>query len=246
MSDKPEQIMPEKQTWNWPFYVVLILTIIYCTGAFILYYFDQKPGVHLNETGWNALGDTLAGVFAPVTFVWLVTAVIIQKKELNASRKQFDDLQKVIKEQLEFLEKQNNNAKRDAERSFKVSLFEPRLEIYKQLVALRYRGELDEDRLLEWTNSVEEIGLRCRFLFGRDVTDMTKEAEHYGQMLHKALQFQRTHQPEEDGTFNDESEYASVDALERRIRVSTTMVQNAFTYWGVSRRLLPYLRMHED
>lgn len=36
----------------------------------------------------NALGDTFAGAFAPVAFVWLVAAVMLQRNELAAQRQE--------------------------------------------------------------------------------------------------------------------------------------------------------------
>lgn len=36
----------------------------------------------------NALGDTFAGAFAPVAFVWLVAAVLLQRAELRAQRQE--------------------------------------------------------------------------------------------------------------------------------------------------------------
>ncbi|WP_435656167.1 hypothetical protein [Brucella pituitosa] len=49
----------------------------------------------------NELGDTLAGAFAPVAFLWLMGAVFIQSQELRAQREELDETQEVMRAQLE-------------------------------------------------------------------------------------------------------------------------------------------------
>lgn len=49
----------------------------------------------------NALGDTFAGAFAPVAFVWLVAAVLLQRNELAAQRQELREGRRVAAEQVE-------------------------------------------------------------------------------------------------------------------------------------------------
>lgn len=49
----------------------------------------------------NALGDTFAGAFAPVAFVWLVAAVLLQRSELAAQRQELRESRKVAMQQVE-------------------------------------------------------------------------------------------------------------------------------------------------
>lgn len=49
----------------------------------------------------NALGDTFAGAFAPVAFVWLVTAVFLQRNELAAQRQELRESRAVAGAQVE-------------------------------------------------------------------------------------------------------------------------------------------------
>lgn len=49
----------------------------------------------------NALGDVFAGAFAPVAFVWLVAAVMLQRDELSAQRQELRESRGVAKEQVE-------------------------------------------------------------------------------------------------------------------------------------------------
>lgn len=49
----------------------------------------------------NALGDTFAGAFAPVAFVWLVAAVMLQRNELAAQRQELRETRLVAGQQVE-------------------------------------------------------------------------------------------------------------------------------------------------
>ncbi|MCT7666790.1 hypothetical protein [Shinella kummerowiae] len=51
--------------------------------------------------GLNEWGDFLAGVFAPLAFVWLAIAVVLQSAELREQRKEFKHNRNVMKAQAE-------------------------------------------------------------------------------------------------------------------------------------------------
>lgn len=70
----------------------------------------------------NELGDFLSGAFAPVAFLWLVAAVLIQAQELRAqreelalTRQELADSREVMKEQAEQARKQAIQAQRQAD-----------------------------------------------------------------------------------------------------------------------------------
>lgn len=48
----------------------------------------------------NELGDTFAGAFAPVAFVWLVAAVLLQRNELAAQRQELRESREVATQQV--------------------------------------------------------------------------------------------------------------------------------------------------
>tara|TARA_R110002124_G_scaffold10096_9_gene50939 strand:+ start:6410 stop:7237 length:828 start_codon:yes stop_codon:yes gene_type:complete len=56
----------------------------------------------------NELGDTFAGAFAPVAFVWLVAAVMLQRNELAAQRQELRETREVAEAQV--VEARNNVA----------------------------------------------------------------------------------------------------------------------------------------
>lgn len=51
----------------------------------------------------NELGDFLAGVFAPIAFIWLAGAVVLQSLELNAQQKELKQTSATLEEQKEFI-----------------------------------------------------------------------------------------------------------------------------------------------
>lgn len=56
----------------------------------------------------NELGDLFAGAFAPVAFIWLAAAVLIQSQELKAQREVLDETRAEAEATREVLSKQSN------------------------------------------------------------------------------------------------------------------------------------------
>lgn len=76
---------------NVPLVLAISITAVLVVGSFIAGWTASSPGdckgtfTCLTANEW---GDYLAGVSAPVAFVWLVTAVFIQSRELAEQRKE--------------------------------------------------------------------------------------------------------------------------------------------------------------
>ena len=70
----------------------LILTIVLAMVVFILAINKGPNGVpRLREfinLPSNAVGDTLAGIFAPLALIWIVVTVFLQSQELAEQRKE--------------------------------------------------------------------------------------------------------------------------------------------------------------
>ncbi|MCD4511507.1 DUF948 domain-containing protein [Brucella pseudogrignonensis] len=172
MSDKPEKATPEPRKSDRLFYAVAIGTVLYFAIGFLLFEKFLNPGEYLEFYKWNALGDFLAGVFAPLAFVWLVAAVIVQREELKTSRQQFDDSQDVIQEQMSAIKSQNQMlsdqhqlAKDTAEKTYKLSLFQSRFDVYQELINFSERhaeGEFNVDSAKDF----DRIRNKSRFVFG--------------------------------------------------------------------------------
>lgn len=93
----------------------------------------------------NELGDTLAGAFAPVAFLWLMGAVFIQSQELKAQREELDETQEVMRAQLRVSIQQVEETKASTE------LFKKQTKILEDEQRSRKRAEADElfDSMLE-------------------------------------------------------------------------------------------------
>lgn len=63
----------------------------------------------------NELGDFLAGVFAPLAFVWLTAAVLIQSEELSAQKEELALTRQELEEQRKVMIAQTDEARRQAE-----------------------------------------------------------------------------------------------------------------------------------
>lgn len=62
----------------------------------------------------NALGDLFAGIFAPLSFIWVVVAVLLQGQELKAQREELAATRDVFEEQKRAMQDQANTAKKTA------------------------------------------------------------------------------------------------------------------------------------
>ena len=70
---------------------------------------DGSPGIwhrYLECRQVNELGDTLGGAFAPIAFLWLAGAVLLQSQELQAQRQELNETQAVMREQLDVARQQ--------------------------------------------------------------------------------------------------------------------------------------------
>lgn len=112
----------------------------------------------------NELGDTLAGAFAPVAFLWLMGAVFIQSQELKAQREELDETQEVMRAQLQVSLQQVEETKASTE------LFKKQTEILEKEQRLREQKEADSDfdqRLSALIKSIRRENMRCRIQFKR-------------------------------------------------------------------------------
>jgi len=86
------------------------VTAIWLTSAFFLGWFAHPPETCAEGTyrclSANEWGDFLAGVFAPIAFLWLVGTVMIQSDELREQREELKITREVMKKQTGEAEKQ--------------------------------------------------------------------------------------------------------------------------------------------
>jgi len=111
---------PNKTSWIlWP---IGVFTAI-CVVAAIWFFFSAA--VYRRDA--NEIGDFLAGVFAPLAFLWLIAAVFLQREELSAQRQELKASRAVaqqhvkearrnvtfIEEQTKLLEDQRKQARQE-------------------------------------------------------------------------------------------------------------------------------------
>ncbi|MGV2107803.1 hypothetical protein ACQZ4X_17235 [Agrobacterium vitis] len=95
----------------------------------------------------NNIGDALGGAFAPLAFIFLAGALIIQAMELAAQRYEIDETQQVMRSQLEVAIQQVEETKASTE------LFKFQTEILRQEQKAREAREAD-DAFQQMTNTL--------------------------------------------------------------------------------------------
>ena len=132
--------------------IALILTLIYF--IFVWFAVDVTPDIadksrSCIKGGWiadafgcltmNEFGDFFAGAFAPLAFIWLVAAVLIQSQELSAQREEL----RVANDQAEATNKTLSAQTRFIEKQTEINMNREKNEIYKaamQQLALQMGG----------------------------------------------------------------------------------------------------------
>jgi|GEM_PF-1932410 len=148
--------MTFRETWrrvNW-LLVAGVVTLVYTAWVIRVLGWERIRGfVQHADTQLNAVGDFLAGLFAPVALIWLVAAVLTQRQELNETRDQFAESKRVTDEQLKVIHSQNallslqhNQAVENAKKAYKLSLFDKRFQIYEKFIA--FHNEHDPNQPL--------------------------------------------------------------------------------------------------
>ena len=84
--------------------VGLIITALWSVmvAGILCLKWDQVISMPLNE--W---GDFLAGITAPIAFLWLIIGYMLQRKELNLNTKALQEQQNELSRQVDELSKQN-------------------------------------------------------------------------------------------------------------------------------------------
>ncbi|MND48541.1 hypothetical protein D3C80_394640 [compost metagenome] len=175
-----------KKIWNQINWLVIAFaaTIAYIT--FIVWKVEfWKIWDFLSESRLNEIGDFLAGVFSPLAFIWLVAAVLTQRQELTETRDQFAENQKVvdaqlktINEQSELLQQQHTLAEETAKKTYRLSLFDERFDIYSKLVA--FHTGISKKQVFERSDlrQLQYIKARCGFVFSLEIEKNIEDIEN--------------------------------------------------------------------
>lgn len=85
--------------------IILILGFLATAGYGFIFYSAASPIdsliVFLRTAPFNERGDFLAGLFGPITFLWLIIGYLLQAEIISASREQIYSQSELILYQLE-------------------------------------------------------------------------------------------------------------------------------------------------
>lgn len=101
-----------------PFFAFAAASAAWLLIAFILGWTAESPddcSGTFSCLSANEWGDYLAGVFAPLAFLWLIAAVVLQSRELAAQREELNLTRQEMKDQRKVMKEQADEARNQAE-----------------------------------------------------------------------------------------------------------------------------------
>lgn len=151
--------------------IVLVLTVAYVLALWSAHdTMRATPGEWAEHLKMNFLGDTLSGLFAPLAFLWLAAAVLIQRQELALTRGEFAASRKVMDKQAAAAEEQTRIALASARANYQLALFEKRIHVYNQLNDIAYELHTEGSVTRELQRRIRDTAETARFVFGDDVS----------------------------------------------------------------------------
>ncbi|WP_421423455.1 hypothetical protein [Agrobacterium rosae] len=166
----------------------MILSLTYFVGIFVFAVWQIfNYGKHddlFEATKLNSLGDFLAGIFAPIAFIWVAVAVFIQsrelaeqRKELKLNRQEFVENRSVMKDQAKAAQAQVDAAEEQvaiawasADANWKLSLFDKRMAIYLELKEISKLMEDERNPERDLMKRVAIVAEDAKFVFDAKVT----------------------------------------------------------------------------
>ncbi|MDE3821809.1 hypothetical protein I7F13_05105 [Sinorhizobium meliloti] len=175
--------MAFRDTWkrmNW-LAVAGVATALYVIAVGYTLGWSRTWSFLTTEPDLNEVGDFLAGLLAPLALVWLIAAVLTQRQELNETRDQFIENQKVVDAQLKTINAQNallslqhNQSVENAKQAYRLNLFDKRYQIYDKFIKfgeLHERKDYDEASYLAMVNLSQEAA----FVFDNSIEEWLDE-----------------------------------------------------------------------
>lgn len=172
--------------------------------ASIIGLFASDFATELAEMSPNEIGDTLAGFFAPLAFLWLFIATTMQSEELRLQRNEIEENRDVMKEQAaeakrqaEFLGAQTAAMQRQtkllklqadtavtvAQRQHKISMFDKRIDIYEQLTRISNMDFFNDEIDYALYDRLALVSNRSEFMFDSEfvswIVQIAKAVEEF-------------------------------------------------------------------
>ncbi|WP_374566539.1 hypothetical protein [Ideonella sp.] len=69
-------------------WIAVVLTVVWILGIVVFLHFNWSKASAMPPNEW---GDFLAGFFAPLAFIWLALGYFLQRRQLTATLKAFED-----------------------------------------------------------------------------------------------------------------------------------------------------------
>lgn len=222
----------KKTDWFW---AALLFTAAYAIGIIVVLGWANIRSFMATTTDLNETGDFLAGVFAPLALIWLVAAVLTQRQELHETRAQFAKNQKVVDEQMKAIKQQTtltslqlSQTVENAEKAYKLTLFDKRFQIYEKFVKFgkeHETHEYDEDSY----SAIINLSQEAAFVFDQSIEEWLSDI---GQQIFDYLQFKRVNPlPMVDDGFGNKiapSDDAETQKLKEEYRKFTAWIDEQF------------------
>lgn len=167
-----------------------MLTLCYAYGVYRWVNLNE-PAVNekFAKLELNAIGDVLAGVFAPLAFLWLFVATMIQGQELALTRQVMTEQSETSKEQAETAEKQAKFLEMQAKAmglqselaidtalfSQRMAMFDKRIEVFNDYLNFARKHERHKRFNDDDYDTLNRLEHKARFIFGADITVWMKE-----------------------------------------------------------------------
>ncbi|WP_457578808.1 hypothetical protein [Ensifer adhaerens] len=225
---------------NW-LVVAGVLTVAYAAVVgYTLGWSRISNFITADETDLNAVGDFTAGIFAPIALLWLVAAVFTQRQELNETRDQFEENQKVVDAQLktinsqnELLDQQHKLAIENAQKAYRLSLFDKRLSVYQRFVMFdddHNGSDYTTDSYWQMLNLAHEAA----FIFDQELEEWLSDI---AEQINDYVEY-KMHNPFEIITMADGHKFAPNNEFNDNIKKECA----SYTSW-ISEQFLPEARI---
>ncbi|MQY50075.1 hypothetical protein GAO09_29010 [Rhizobiales bacterium RZME27] len=224
---------------------------IYIAG-FMVWIILSAPTTFFTDPKPNEVGDFLAGLFAPVAFILLACAVVMQRQELKVTREELADNREVVAEQLKqiriqtaMLADQQRKAEESAKQTYKLNLFDKRFDIYNALLTV---GQGIEKRGLVVANDAILLAVltsQASFVFPERVElFLVKVCDVIADNLHDHGEWRDTWTQDEFGSFQEPTG-PDADAAKANLGWQLKAIIGALSYNGLRQEMWSSMRVSD-
>lgn len=222
----------------WLITAFALVYLVLFSFTFMQLYTGQVPDeatvlkTFLENNGLNLLGDALAGVFAPITFLVIVTTLFVQQRQAEQTVKD--------------MQEQNRLAKVTAKANYKLALHEKRLAVYIRLkecaFAVVTSGTIERETRQNIYATLED----AKFMFDDQVVnyiaDLSEKTDEIMRVIYRET---RLGDKRNRMGLTESEEVQWNQALDQRHVLEQWFYDN-LTYEILEQHFTPSLRLPED